>query len=193
MKLKFSIFILIIIASVSISSCIFWESEITYEVVFDTSENTTFYIPLPLEDSNNEKADVMDNLRVIEGEADWEIVDTVYGKALEVHTTNPCRLLAKKKYGYKNSEKGDEWLQNYNISMISELVKKKHEWDETYNVWIYASNPNSTTRVSLSLDDGWNNLLSYRILLTPSDPFAHIPLKEGWQTVELEKQMVLYD
>lgn len=46
------LFILIIIASVSISSCIFWQSEITYKLSFDTSENTTFYVPVPIDNSN---------------------------------------------------------------------------------------------------------------------------------------------
>lgn len=186
------LFILIIIASVSISSCIFWQSEITYKVAFDTSENTTFYVPVPIDDSNK-IVDVMENLKVTDGKADWKLVDTIHGKSLEVRTTDPCKLSAKKKYGYKNTEKGDEWLQNSNISMLNELIKKEHEWDETYTGWVYASNPNSTALIYLSFDDGWNNLLTYKIGLTRSDPFAQIPLKEGWQTVKLERYMVLYD
>jgi len=187
-----TLFILIIIASVSISSCIFWQSEITYEVTFDTSENTTFYVPVPI-DNSNKIVDVMENLKVTDGKADWKLVDTIYGKALEVRTTDPCKFSARKKYGYKNTEKGDEWLQNSNISMLKELIKKEHEWDETYTTWIYASNPNSTALIHISFDDGWNNLLTYKIGLTPSDPFAQIPLKEGWQTVKLKRYMVLYD
>jgi hypothetical protein len=138
MKVRFCILILIIISSVLISSCISQQSEITYEVIIDTEESTTIYLPVPLDKSTEKIADVMDDLKVIVGEADWKITNTPHGIALEIHASEPCRLSARK-------------------------------------------------------NDGWNNDLSYTIGPTPSDPFAHISLNVGWQTVKLRRVMILYD
>lgn len=186
----------VIIASASVLSGPVGKTEVTYEVMLDTgtSEETTFFLPVPIDESTGEVADAMNELKVVGGTADWKIVDTEHGKALEVHTKGKCVLSAKKECGYKGWEEGDGWLYSYNVSMFQEVNKTKR-WGTGYEVWVFASTANATLRIDLAMDDGINNILSYiSVGSTPTDPFTYeVPLKEGWQTVKLSRALMCYD
>ena len=181
----------VIIAGASILSGPVGKTEVAYEVMLDTgtSEETTFFLPVPIDGSIGEVADVMNELEVVDGTADWKIVDTAHGKALEVRTKAKCVLAAEKECGYKGWEEGDEWLYSYNFSMIHGINRNDYE------VWVFASTANATLRIDLSLDDGINNVLEYiSVGSTPTDPFTYeVPLKEGWQTVKLARSLMCYD
>ena len=183
----------VIIASASILKGHVGKTEVTYEVMLDTgtSGETTFFLPVPIDESTGEVAEVMNELKVVDGTADWKIVDTAHGKALEVHTKAKCTLSAKKECGYKGWEEGDEWLYSYNFSMFQ--INKTNR--AGYGVWVFASTANTTLRIDLAMDDGINNILSYiSVGSTPTDPFTYeVPLKEGWQTVRLARCLMCYD
>ena len=183
----------VIITSASVLSGPMGKTEVAYEVRLDTgtSEKTTFFLPVPIDESIEEVADVMNELKVVDGTADWEIVDTAHGKALEVRTKAKCVLSAEKECGYKGWEEGDEWLYSYNFSMLQGNKTNR----AGYEVWVFASTANATMRIKLSLDDGINNALGYiSVGSTPTDPFTYeIPLKEGWQTVKLARSLMCYD
>ena len=194
--LWFSIAILtlgVIIAGASILEGHVGKTEVAYEVMLDTgtSEETTFFLPVPVDESTGEVADVMNELNVVGGTADWKIVDTAHGKALEVHTKGKCVLSAKKECGYKGWEEGDEWLYSYNFSMFQ--INKTNR--AGYGVWVFASTANTTMRIKLLMDDGINNAFKYiSVGSTHTDPFTHeVPLKEGWQTVKLSQGLLCYD
>ena len=186
----------VIITSASVLSGPVGKTEVAYEVRLDTgtSEETTFFLPVPIDESTGEVADVMNELKVVDGTADWKIVDTAHGKALEVHTKAKCALSAKKECGYKGWEEGDGWLYSYNVSMFYGINKTKR-WGTVYEVWVFASTANTTLRIDLAMDDGINNILSYiSVGSTPTDPFTYeVPLKEGWQTVKLARRLLCYD
>ena len=182
----------VIIAGASVLSGPVGKTEVAYEVRLDTGtseEETTFFLPVPIDESIREVADVMNELNVVDGTADWEIVDTAHGKALEVRTKAKCVLSAEKECGYKGWEEGDEWLYSYNFSMLQRINKNDYE------VWVFASTVNATLRMRLSMDDGINNVLRYiSVGSTPTDPFTYeVPLKEGWQTVKLARSLLCYD
>ena len=181
----------VIIAGASILEGHVGKTEVTYNLMLDTgtSEETTFFLPVPIDESTGEVADVMNELNVVGGTANWKIVDTAHGKALEVHTKGKCVLSAKKECGYKGWEEGDEWLYSYNVSMLHGINKN------VYEVWVFASTANATLRIDLSLDDGINNVLGYiSVGSAPTDPFTYeVPLKEGWQTVKLSRRLLCYD
>ncbi len=179
----------VIVTGISMSLGTVGKTVISYEVMLDTSEETTFFLPVPIDESIGEVADVMNELKVVDGTADWKIVDTAHGKALEVHTKTKCVLSAKKECGYKGWEEGDEWLYSYNVRMFQGINKS------VYEVWVFASTANTVVRIDLSLDDGQNNILKYiSVGSTPTDPFTYgIPLKEGWQTVKLAQGLLCYD
>jgi len=184
----------VIIAGASILEGHVGKTEVAYEVILDTgtSEETTFFLPVPIDESIGEVAEVMSELKVVDGTADWKIVDTAHGKALEVHTKGKCVLSAKKECGYKGWEEGDEWLYSYNFSMFQGVNKTNRAG---YEVWVFASTANATMRIKLSMDDGINNVLRYiSVGSTPTDPFTYeVPLKEGWQTVKLSQRLMCYD
>jgi hypothetical protein len=159
-----------------------------------TSEETTFFLPVPINESTGEVADVMNELKVVDGTANWKIVDTAHGKALEVRIKAKCALSAEKECGYKGGEERNEWLYSYNVSMLHGINKTKR-WGTVYEVWVFASTANTTLRIDLAMDDGTNNILSYiSVGSTPTDPFTYeVPLKEGWQTVKLARRLLCYD
>ncbi len=181
----------VIIAGASILSGHVGKTEVTYKVMLDTgtSEKTTFFLPVPIDESTGEVVEVMNELKVVDGTADWEIVDTAQGKALEVRTKAKCVLSAEKECGYKGWEEGDEWLYSYNVSMLQRINRNDYE------VRVFASTANATMRIKLSMDDGINNVLRYiSVGSTPTDPFTYeVPLKEGWQTVKLSQRLMCYD
>jgi hypothetical protein len=181
----------VIIAGASLLSGPVGKTEVAYEVRLDTgtSEETTFFLPVPIDESIREVADVMNELKVVDGTADWEIVDMEHGKALEVRTKAKCVLSAEKECGYKGWEEGDEWLYSYNFSMLQRINRNDYE------VWVFAPTVNATLRMRLSMDDGINNVLGYiSVGSTPTDPFTYeVPLKEGWQTVKLARSLLCYD
>jgi len=186
----------VIIAGASILEGHVGKTEVTYKVMLDTgsSGETTFFLPVPIDESIGEVADVMSELKVVDGTANWKIVDTAHGKALEVRTKAKCVLSAEKEGGYKGWEEGDEWLYSYNFSMFQKINKTKR-WGTVYEVWVFASTANATVRIKLSMDDGINNVLGYiSVGSTPTDPFTYeVPLKEGWQTVKLARRLLCYD
>ena len=181
----------VIIAGASTLSGPVGKTEVAYEVMLDTgtSEETTFFLPVPIDGSIGEVADVMNELEVVDGTADWKIMDTAHGKAIEVRTKAKCVLAAEKECGYKGWEEGDEWLYSYNFSMLQRINRNDYE------VWVFASNANATLRIRLSMDDGISNALEYiSVGSTPTDPFTYeVPLKEGWQTVKLARSLLCYD
>jgi len=183
----------VIIAGASILSGHVGKTEVTYKVMLDTgtSEKTTFFLPVPIDESTGEVVEVMSELKVVDGTADWKIVDTAHGKALEVHTKAKCILYAKKECGYKGWEEGDEWLYSYNFSMFQ--INKTNR--AGYSVWVFASTASTTMRIKLLMDDGINNAFKYiSVGSTHTDPFTHeVPLKEGWQTVKLSHGLLCYD
>ena len=186
----------VIITGASVLSGCVGKTAISYEVMLNTgtSEETTFFLPVPINESTGEVAEVMSELKVVDGTANWKIVDTAHGKVLEVHTKAKCVLSAKKECGYKGWEEGDGWLYSYNVSMFYGINKTKR-WGNVYEVWVFASTANTTLRIDLAMDDGTNNILSYiSVGSTLTDPFTHeVPLKEGWQTVRLARRLLCYD
>ncbi len=158
----------IVISGISLSSGIIGDARMMYELTIDTSEETTLFVPLPVDESGNVAVELIDELEVIEGDAVWDIMDTNHGKALEVHTSTGCTLSAQQEYGEKGVDGGCKWVYSHNISMLSGVNRADYE------AWIFASNDNTTLHLELSKDTGLGVVLSYRCDGTP--------LSKGWQT-----------
>ena len=177
----------LVVSGISISTGFIGKTEMKYEVMLDTSEETTFFVPVPVDTSNNVTADIIDELTVVEGTADWDIVDTEAGKALEVHTSTKCILSAKKECGYMDRDEIKEWLQRCNLSMIYEMHERDSDGWKDCAVWVFASNTNTTIRMRLTMYTGLGATRGY---LTDDH---EILLEEGWQTVELNQHRMCYD
>jgi len=174
----------VVVAGLSIVSGKTADSMMYYEIVLDASEDTTFYMPVPVNLIDNDAADITNELRVIEGDARWNIVDTEHGKALEVHTSSKCKLYVEKNYGSRNWDDADIWLEDFSISMLDGTDRSVKAFQST-DVWVFASNENTSMILGLSLDDGFNDMWSYTIYETSLD--------EGWQTVNVELEIICYD
>ncbi|RZN33965.1 MAG: hypothetical protein EF813_10375 [Methanosarcinales archaeon] len=169
----------IVISGISLSSGILGDTWMMYELTIDTSEETTLFMPLPVDESGNVAVELIDELEVIEGDAVWDIVDTNHGKALEVRTSTGCTLSAQQECGKKGWDEGRKWVYSHNISTLSGVNKA------AYGAWTFSSNTNTTLHIKLSIDNGMGVLLRYRC--------DGVPLIEGWQTVELEQSDMRYD
>ena len=145
----------IVVSGISLSSGILGDTMMRYELTIDTSEETTLFVPLPVDESNNVIVGLIDGLEVIEGDAVWDIVDTDHGTALEVRTSTGCVLSAQQECGKKGRDEGREWAHNYNLSMRSGVDMSAHE------AWVFSSNANTTLYMELSMDNGLGYVLSY--------------------------------
>jgi len=174
----------VVVAGLSIVSGKTADSIMGYNIVLEASENTTFYLPVPMNLIDNDVADITNELRVIEGDARLNIVDTEHGKALEVHTSSKCKLYGEMNYGSRNWEDADIWLESFTISMLDGTGQSMEAYEST-DVWVFASNGNTSMSLGLSLDDGFNEAWSYTIPETSLD--------EGWQIVYVELRMMSYD
>ncbi len=139
-----------------------------YGLTIDTLEETTLFVPLPVDESGNVIVGLIDRLEVIEGDAVWDIVDTDHGTALEVRTSTGCILSARQECGKKGGDEGRKWMYSHNISMLSGVDRA------AYKAWFFSSNANTTLHLELSMDTGLGVVLSYRCDDTP--------LSGGWQT-----------
>jgi len=170
----------IIFVYASLSQGIIGYTEISYDITIVASEETTFFLTLPVYNTTGEAASFITDLRVEKGNATWKLSETQYGKALEINTSGDCRLSLRKNFGYKDKEENDRWFKTYNFSMIKDVV---HDHYKTYIVYVYASKSNCTVEdISLKMDSGLGDILSYRTF--------NVPLDEGWQTIEIEQSMM---
>ncbi|PXF59196.1 MAG: hypothetical protein C4B59_11865 [Candidatus Methanogaster sp.] len=166
----------IVVSGISLSSGILGDAVMQYELTIDTSEETTLFVPLPVDESNNVTMGLIDRLELVEGDAMWAIVDTDHGKALEVRTSTGCALSARQECGKKGWDEGREWVYSHNISMLSGA-----DW-AAYEAWVFSSNANTTLYIELSMDTGLGVVLRYGCY--------GVPLIEGWQTVAVDTSMV---
>nr|QNO47337.1 hypothetical protein LNGCCOLK_00014 [Methanosarcinales archaeon ANME-2c ERB4] len=162
----------IVVSGISLSSGILGDTMMRYELTIDTSEETTLFVPLPVDESNNVIVGLIDGLEVIEGDAVWDIVDTNHGTALEVRTSTGCVLSAQQKCGKRGRDEGGEWVYSHNISMLSGADMA------AYEAWVFSSNANTTLYLELSMDNGLGVVLSYSC--------DDISLSEGWKTASVD-------
>ena len=162
----------IVVSGIYLSSGILGDTMMRYELTIDTSEETTLFVPLPVDESNNVIVGLIDGLEVIEGDAVWDIVDTNHGAALEVRTSTGCVLSAQQECGKKGRDEGLEWVYSHNISMLSGADMA------SYEAWVFSSNANTTLYLELSMDNGLGVVLSYSC--------DDISLSEGWKTVSVD-------
>jgi len=167
------------VSGISLSSGILGDARMMYELTVDTSEETTLFVPLPVDESNNVTVGLIDELEIIEGDAVWDIVDTDHGTALEVRTSTGCVLSAQQDCGKKGWDEGRKWVYSHNISTLSGVDRA------AYEAWAFSSSANTTLYMRLSMDNGMGVLLRYRC--------DGVHLSEGWQTVELERSDMRYD
>ena len=76
------------------------------------------------------------------------------------------------------------WLESFTLSMLDGTGQSMEPYEST-DVWVFASNGNTSMILGLSLDDGFNDMWSYTI--------PEKSLDEGWQTVNAELRMMSYD
>ena len=124
----------IVVSGISLSSGILGDTMMRYELTIDTSEETTLFVPLPVDESSNVVMEIVDGLELVDGDAVWDIADTEHGTALEVRTSTGCVLSAQQECGKMGGDEGREWVYSHNIGTRSGV-------DGTaYEAWAVSSN-----------------------------------------------------
>lgn len=182
----------LLIAWFSMSSGVFAYSKISYEITINTSQDTTFFLPLPVNESRGDISEVMYELKVIDGTADWRFAETIHGKALEINANKNFTLAAKKHILIKTGMKPMNGL-HHKLSMFIGI--NKEDMRNYYEFWVFSSNENSTANIRFNMDDGWNSELSYNSIgYTPNGIFTYsVPLDQDWQILKFSHGTAFYD
>nr|QNO50510.1 hypothetical protein LKCECFIB_00002 [Methanosarcinales archaeon ANME-2c ERB4]QNO50675.1 hypothetical protein FFGHKCHG_00029 [Methanosarcinales archaeon ANME-2c ERB4] len=167
----------LVVSGISLSSGILGDAKMGYELTIDTSEETTLFVPLPVDESSNVVAGIASGLELVKGDAVWDIVDTDHGTALEVRTSTGCILSAQQECGEKGRDEGREWAYSHNLSTRSGMGMT------TYETWVFSSNANTTLYMELSMDTGLGVVLRYCC--------DDRPLSVGWQLVDMDTESVV--
>jgi len=198
---KIILIIFIITFSVSIPSGCLNESKpyanIQYKVSIWTNEPATLYLPLPLDLPNYTVADLVLMIKASTESADtkmsYDVIDTIYGKALRVNTTGDVVLHAKTDYEYLKTHPKvpvHSFTPGQNEPMFFDLSLQVDQADKlNYSRWAYLGPNSSSINIKVfewlvvSYDpgaEGWSSLEDN----SPYD--GNFTLKPGWQIIKFD-------
>lgn len=155
------------------------KTDLSYSLEIDTEKEVTLLLPVPVDESNQTIFNV-DDLHVKKGAPDLNIVETIYGKALEIQTDTATHIKARKNYGFKDAEEIDKLYSSINFSMLT-TVNRKHSTKNysvsIYRIWVFSSKPDTDVKIRLFLESECGEYKSYTSY--------RYNLKEGWQEINI--------
>lgn len=170
--------------------------DIEYRVSIWTNESTTMYLPLPLDLPNYTVSDLVSMLKVSEKSPDaqvsYDVIDTVYGKALRVDTSGSVVLQAKAGYEYLETHPNvpvHPFIPGQNEPMFFDLSLQVNQDDKlNYERWAYLDSKNDPPAdvkffeyLDVTTDPGVEGWLS---LKENSPYYGNFTLKPGWQIIK---------
>ena len=173
-------------------------ASIEYKISIWTDENATLYLPLPLDLPNYTVSDLVLLLKVSEKSADtqasYDIIDTIYGKALRINTTGNVVLYAKANYDYLEAHPDvpvHPFIPGQNEPMFFDLSLQVNQTDKLdYKRWAYLEQKDNLTidikvfeLLDVTTDPGVEIWLS---LKDDSPYYGNFTLKPGWQIIKFD-------
>lgn len=171
-------------------------ADIEYRVSIWTDENATLYLPLPLDLPNYTVSDIVSMLKVKEKSPDTQvsyyITDTIYGKALRIHTNGNVVLHSKAGYEYLETHPDvpvHPFIPGQNEPMFFDLSLQVNQTDMlNYERWAYLEKENGKFAevkffeyLDITTDPGVEGWLS---LEENSPYYGNFTLKPGWQIIK---------
>ena len=213
----FSIFICILILfTISSSGCFGNDKKGTEEIddeykliIQPIGFNETFivYTPIVIE-NNGEKAEIMDNLEIIQGSGNFEIIETKYGNALKVEGNREINMVAKYSKTKKNVDHpGNAYREKYfcwelGLSMnenesVPDFIEIEEHTVKIADLWIYVELQHSyfnNNSINITLELNRDHLYKREICSggVVDDKVNIITSKQGWQQVDLFRTPVAY-
>lgn len=207
MKKTLIIYLLLLLIGMSISGCISSESysPIKYIITIETNEQATMYLPVLLDLPDNTVADLVYLLKVDTKESpkikvSYDVVDTIYGKALRIATTGNVSLMADSSFKYYDSHpemplspfkaEYENAPKFFNVSM---KINEKNAYTSFH--WAYLET-NNTNQVKVRIYNRANTKMggeSYYSLSDGSDERNHFfTIKPGWQPIGFQRNVGYY-
>jgi hypothetical protein len=213
------IFIILICISISliILSLVFIYSEKGTETINDEykvtilsnglNETYVVYVPIVI-NKNDEVAKIMENLKIIDGNGNFEIIETEYGKTLKIEGNQNLSLIAKygktKNYvdhpGSAYREKYYCWglgLSMYDNVSVPDFIEIDQRTAKIADLWIYVELQNhyfNNNSINITLELNRDHLYERETSSGGKvvDKINIITSKQGWQQVDLFRTPVAY-
>lgn len=114
----------------------------TYDIIIKADERTSYslIIPIPLNSNDDQPSELVKHLSIVNGSATFRVVDTPYGKALNLSGTGSVRVQSTIM----------KYIPYAYLSMATSIVDIS-KWNGAYNVSIYCYGASNTT-IKLSLE-----------------------------------------
>jgi len=197
------IFIILIMGSV-ISGC----SEkrepyypIEYEIIVETNDQATVYLPILLDLPNNTIADLAKSLKVKKSkspneEITYDIIETIHGKALRINTTGNVTLNAVSSNKYYKTHPaiplhpfipGNE--NNAKFFNMSMRINERNSY------WAYLESENgNNVKVQITCGADVNEGGEYWTSQPDGSDKRHyfFSLKQGWQSIGIRRSIIYY-
>ena len=157
-----------------------------YRVRVETESNIDYYIwiPIALELESGNISKMMESLQIDEGEGRTEIIETKYGDALNVSSSEDIKI-----YSYKEEQVPYAYLSMSNNSF--EINEEELYLNQKYDLWIYLYSDYSNITINVDIIVYvWDSdeKLGYSVSSKPGGD----TIKFGWNliTVGTSKSMV---
>lgn len=203
-KIYCSAILIILLIGSSISGCIEKRepySPIEYEIVVETNDKATLYIPVLLDLPNNNVADLIDPLKVHkkefrDTEVTFDIIDTIHGKALRINTSGNVTLKAVSSSNYYKTHpeipmslfisETETDLKFFNMSLKS---------NESSHYWAYLeTTKDNNVKVQITAGANVNAGGEYWTSRPDGSDERHyfFTMEPGWQLVGIRRSIIYY-
>ncbi|MDW7775200.1 MAG: hypothetical protein SCH39_02550 [Methanosarcinales archaeon] len=171
---------------------------IEYKIKIWTNEDTTLYLPLPLDLPSYTVSDLMSNIEITEKseetQVSYKVINTSYGYALQINTTGDVVLSAKASKEYFKTHPNvpvHPFIPGQNEPMFMDLSLQRNPTNKiNYEHWAYLETENNSSIdikvyewLGISSDfgyEGWTSLGDDSIYS------GNFTLQSGWQKIRFE-------
>jgi len=200
------IFIILLVGSV-ISGC----SEkrepyypIEYEIIVETNDKATVYLPILLDLPDNKVADLAKSLKVKKSkspnvEITYDIIETIHGKALRINTTGNVTLKAVSSNNYYKTHPAiplhpfipgnENYAKFFNMSM--NVNESSYHW-----AYLESNNNNNHSPIKVLIISAANTKIGGEYLVSEPDDTDDrqffFSLEPGWQKIVIRRSTIYY-
>jgi len=161
-----------------------------YEVVIqsNSSINYTIYLPIPLQSLNpkTKPSKFMDEVKLIEGNGDYKIINSEYGPTLQLNSTENITIMAHKEFEYEYIRK-EEKLERNDLIVELSMYREDNEnngWDYKM-IYFNSSSENITLNISSYFRSAWRDS-EHNGENNWYWELQNYSLKKGWQMIKIQ-------
>ena len=181
----FIVLVIVIIISIEIyisiapESTIFFDYEYTIDIEVNEEGYYSILTPMPVWVQNKSKAEfIIDNLMVTQGNATFDIIQTIHGLALNITAYDDARIEFSGIYEFL-----DDGVPKFDMSMINNSYNNNQNLEDVgHHIMYYQSNTNQNLSASVIFDNLYStNIADYNY---QGDISMNSATANHWQTIE---------